>query len=68
MSVDADRGDRDLEAEFASSVAGRFGIPVDAVCVGCGQTRVSGKYRPKLYYLTQEKEELFMVIYLHILY
>ncbi|WP_226004119.1 hypothetical protein [Natrinema salinisoli] len=40
MSVDADRDDRDLKAELASSAAGRFGIPVDAVCVGCGQTRV----------------------------
>ncbi|ELZ11922.1 hypothetical protein C478_12150 [Natrinema thermotolerans DSM 11552] len=40
MSVDADRDDRDLEAELASSTAGRTGIPVDAVCVGCGQVRV----------------------------
>ncbi|WP_222920479.1 hypothetical protein [Natrinema sp. SYSU A 869] len=40
MSVDAERDDRDLEAELASPVAGQFGIPVDAVCVGCGRTRV----------------------------
>ncbi|PGF15819.1 hypothetical protein CP556_06620 [Natrinema sp. CBA1119] len=40
MSVDADRDDRNLEAELASSAAGRFGIPVDAICVGCGRTRV----------------------------
>ncbi|MDQ2052471.1 hypothetical protein RBH26_18565 [Natronolimnohabitans sp. A-GB9] len=38
MSVDRD--DRDLEAELASADAGRVGIPVDAVCVGCGRTRV----------------------------
>ncbi|QLG51092.1 hypothetical protein [Natrinema halophilum] len=40
MSVDADQDGRDLEAELASSAAGQFGIPVDAVCVGCGRTRV----------------------------
>ncbi|WP_226007785.1 hypothetical protein [Natrinema salinisoli] len=40
MSVDADRDDRDLEAELASPAAGQFGVPVDAVCVGCGRTRV----------------------------
>ncbi|QLK25124.1 hypothetical protein HYG81_13620 [Natrinema zhouii] len=40
VSDDADRDDRDLEAELASPVAGRFGIPVDAICVGCGQTHV----------------------------
>ncbi|WP_137289030.1 hypothetical protein [Natronorubrum halophilum] len=37
MSADADR---DLEAELASSAAGRTGIPVDAICVGCGRRRV----------------------------
>jgi len=42
MSVDADTegDDRDLEAELAKPEAGQFGIPVDAVCVGCGRTRV----------------------------
>ncbi|WP_226006601.1 hypothetical protein [Natrinema salinisoli] len=40
MSVDADRDDRNLEAELASPAAGQFGVPVDAVCVGCGRTRV----------------------------
>ncbi|QCS42656.1 hypothetical protein [Natrinema versiforme] len=40
MNVDADRDDRDLEAELASPSAGQIGIPVDAVCVGCGRTRV----------------------------
>jgi hypothetical protein len=40
MSVDTERDTRDLEAELASSAAGRFGVPVDAVCVGCGRTRV----------------------------
>ena len=40
MSVDADQDDRDLEAELASAEAGRSGLPVDAVCVGCGRTRV----------------------------
>ncbi|ELZ08871.1 hypothetical protein C478_18346 [Natrinema thermotolerans DSM 11552] len=40
MSVDAESDDRDLEAELASAEAGHSGIPVDAVCVGCGRTRV----------------------------
>ncbi|QCC59417.1 hypothetical protein NP511_13440 [Natrinema thermotolerans] len=40
MSVDADQDDRDLEGELASAEAGQSGIPVDAVCVGCGRTRV----------------------------
>ena len=41
MSTDADRGDdRDLEAELASADAGHVGIPVDAICVGCGRTQV----------------------------
>ncbi|WP_254762966.1 hypothetical protein [Natrinema marinum] len=40
MSVDTDRDGRDLEAELANPAAGKFGIPVDAVCVGCGRTRV----------------------------
>ena len=40
MSTDADRGDRDLEAELVSAAAGQVGIPVDAICVGCGRTRV----------------------------
>ncbi|WP_121743779.1 hypothetical protein [Natronorubrum halophilum] len=40
MSADVDQNDRDLEAELASSAAGRTGIPVDAICVGCGRTRV----------------------------
>ncbi|ELY52788.1 hypothetical protein [Natronolimnohabitans innermongolicus] len=40
MSVDADRDDRDLEGELASANAGRRGIPVDAICVGCGRTHV----------------------------
>ncbi|UHQ98912.1 hypothetical protein HYG81_24430 (plasmid) [Natrinema zhouii] len=39
-SGDADRDGRDLEAGLASPVAGRFGIPVDAVCVRCGRTHV----------------------------
>ncbi|WP_436344165.1 hypothetical protein [Natronorubrum sp. FCH18a] len=38
MSVDRD--DRDLEAELASAGAGRVGIPVDAICVGCGRIHV----------------------------
>ena len=43
MRTGADRGDRDdrdLEAELASAAAGHVGIPVDAICVGCGRTRV----------------------------
>jgi len=40
MSVDADRTDRDLEAELASAEAVKSGVPVDAVCVGCGRARV----------------------------
>ncbi|WP_265108698.1 hypothetical protein [Halosolutus halophilus] len=32
--------DRDLEAELASASAGHVGIPVDAICVGCGRIRV----------------------------
>ncbi|PCR89408.1 hypothetical protein [Natrinema ejinorense] len=40
MSADANRTDRDLEAELASAAAGQVGVPVDAVCVGCGRTRV----------------------------
>ncbi len=39
-SGDADRDGRDLEVELASPAAGHFGVPVDAVCVGCGRTRV----------------------------
>jgi len=39
-SDNVDQDDRDLEAELASSAAGRFGIPVDAICVGCGRTHV----------------------------
>ena len=30
----------DLEAKLSSPAAGQVGIPVDATCVGCGQTRV----------------------------
>jgi hypothetical protein len=40
VSVDADRDDRDLEAEPTNSAAGQGSVPVDAVCVGCGRTRV----------------------------
>ncbi|QCW04746.1 hypothetical protein [Natrinema pallidum] len=40
MSVDTESDDRDLEGELASAAAGQFGVPVDAVCVGCGRTRV----------------------------
>ncbi|WP_247002302.1 hypothetical protein [Halosolutus gelatinilyticus] len=38
----ADRSDdvRDLEGELASTSAGHVGIPVDAICVGCGRIRV----------------------------
>lgn len=37
MSSDATR---DRAAELASPSAGQVGIPVDAICVGCGRTRV----------------------------
>ncbi|MCW8172795.1 hypothetical protein [Natrialba swarupiae] len=37
MSSDVDR---DLAAELETPEAGQAGIPVDAVCVGCGRTRV----------------------------
>ncbi|SDC05686.1 hypothetical protein [Natrinema hispanicum] len=42
MSVDAEAegDDRDLEAELATPEAGQVGVPVDAICVGCGRTRV----------------------------
>ncbi|ELY50623.1 hypothetical protein [Natronorubrum bangense] len=40
MSVDGDRDGRDLEAELESAGAGTVGIPVDAICVGCGRIRV----------------------------
>ncbi|RQG87023.1 hypothetical protein EA462_15385 [Natrarchaeobius halalkaliphilus] len=40
MSSDVDRGDRDLHAELESPSAGQRGVPVDAICVGCGRTRV----------------------------
>ena len=40
MSSDVQRDDRNLEAELASADAGRVGIPVDAICVGCGRIRV----------------------------
>ncbi|WP_265109604.1 hypothetical protein [Halosolutus halophilus] len=36
----ADLDDRDLEAELVNSRAGHVGIPVDAICVGCGRIRV----------------------------
>ncbi len=36
----ADQDERDLEAELESATAGHVGIPVDAICVGCRQTRV----------------------------
>ncbi|MFC4542009.1 hypothetical protein ACFO5R_08730 [Halosolutus amylolyticus] len=36
----ADIDDRDLEAELVSAGAGHVGIPVDAICVGCGRVRV----------------------------
>ncbi|QSG02534.1 hypothetical protein [Natranaeroarchaeum sulfidigenes] len=39
MSTEVD-GDRDLEAEAAEAEAGEVGIPFDAICTGCGQTRV----------------------------
>lgn len=38
MSVDRDN--RDLEAELASADAGRVGIPVNVICVGCGRIHV----------------------------
>jgi hypothetical protein len=38
-SVDS-TGDRDLEAEAAATEAGHVGIPFDALCVSCGQTRI----------------------------
>ncbi|AHG00333.1 hypothetical protein HALLA_17540 [Halostagnicola larsenii XH-48] len=37
MSADTERN---RESELASPKAGHIGIPVDALCVGCGQTRV----------------------------
>ncbi|THE64503.1 hypothetical protein D8Y22_12735 [Salinadaptatus halalkaliphilus] len=37
MSTDTDR---DLEAELESPRAGQSGIPIDAVCTGCGRVRV----------------------------
>ncbi|TYL38173.1 hypothetical protein CV102_13295 [Natronococcus pandeyae] len=40
MSSDVHHGDRDLEGELASPAAGQVGIPVDAICVGCGRIRV----------------------------
>ncbi|ADD03867.1 uncharacterized protein Nmag_0275 [Natrialba magadii ATCC 43099] len=40
MSSDLEHGERDLAAELQSPAAGQVGIPVDAICVGCGQTRV----------------------------
>jgi len=42
MSVDRDGSDddRDLAAELESPAAGFEGLPVDAVCTGCGRTRV----------------------------
>ncbi|WP_137288127.1 hypothetical protein [Natronorubrum halophilum] len=40
MSADTDQDDRDLKAELASPTAGHVGIPVDAICVGCGRMRV----------------------------
>jgi hypothetical protein len=39
-SIDAAGDDRDLEAEAAAPEAGHRGIPFDAVCTGCGRTRV----------------------------
>ncbi|QCS44098.1 hypothetical protein [Natrinema versiforme] len=41
MSADADRDDRDLEADPGTSTSGRVRVPVDAVCVGCGRIRVT---------------------------
>ena len=46
MSIDTGRDDRDLEAELASTSSGRVGIPVDAICVGCGRTHVK-RARPE---------------------
>ncbi|MXV63879.1 hypothetical protein GS429_17795 [Natronorubrum sp. JWXQ-INN-674] len=40
MSSVSDHDDRDLEAELESTGAGKVGIPVDAICVGCGRSRV----------------------------
>ncbi|APW99954.1 hypothetical protein CHINAEXTREME_20240 [Halobiforma lacisalsi AJ5] len=39
MSTDVDDG-RDRAAELESAEAGQFGVPVDAICVGCGRIRV----------------------------
>jgi len=40
IGVATEQEDRDLEAEAAAPEAGYRGIPFDAVCTGCGQTRV----------------------------
>lgn len=40
MSSDTASDGRDRGTELASPAAGRVGIPVDAVCVGCGRTHV----------------------------
>ncbi|OIB56227.1 hypothetical protein [Natrialba sp. SSL1] len=40
MSSDLEHGERDLVAELESPATGQVGIPVDAICVGCGRTRV----------------------------
>jgi hypothetical protein len=40
IRVATERDDRDRVAEFESAAAGERGIPFDAVCTGCGQTRV----------------------------
>ncbi|WP_076610304.1 hypothetical protein [Natronorubrum thiooxidans] len=40
MSSDSQAADRDLEVELASADAGTVGVPVDAICVGCGRIRV----------------------------
>ncbi|WP_323172875.1 hypothetical protein [Natrialba sp. PRR66] len=40
MSSGLEHADRDLAAELESPAAGQVGIPVDAICTGCGQIRV----------------------------
>ncbi|ELY90873.1 hypothetical protein [Natrialba taiwanensis] len=40
MSSGLERGDRDLAAELESPATGQVGIPVDAICTGCGRIHV----------------------------
>ncbi|WP_306055387.1 hypothetical protein [Natronococcus wangiae] len=46
MSSDVHHDDRNFEGELASSAAGQVGIPVDAICVSRGRTRVK-RARPE---------------------